>query len=66
MSTAIRRLQVADSDFQAQLDGLLALGVPLDDGGVAGTRNPLNIINPNDIETFTVLKDASASASAVS
>ena len=26
MSTAIRRLQVADSDFQAQLDGLLALG----------------------------------------
>ncbi len=25
-------------------------------------RNPLNFINPNDIETFTVLKDASAAA----
>ncbi len=25
-------------------------------------RNPLNFLNPNDIETFTVLKDASATA----
>ena len=25
-------------------------------------RNPLSTINPNDIETFTVLKDASATA----
>jgi iron complex outermembrane receptor protein len=31
------------------------------DGTVAG-RNPLNFINPNDIESFTVLKDASAAA----
>lgn len=37
-------------------------GVPLDITGVAGARNPLNFINPNDIETFTVLKDASAAA----
>ncbi len=37
-------------------------GVPLANGGIDGSRNPLNIINPNDIETFTVLKDASASA----
>lgn len=37
-------------------------GVPLANGGINGSRNPLNIINPNDIETFTVLKDASASA----
>jgi iron complex outermembrane receptor protein len=37
-------------------------GVPLDDEGVSGMRNPLNTINPNDIETFTVLKDASATA----
>lgn len=37
-------------------------GIPLESGGVAGNRNPLNIINPNDIETITVLKDASATA----
>jgi len=37
-------------------------GVPLDNTGVGGSRNPLNFINPNDIETFVVLKDASSSA----
>lgn len=37
-------------------------GLPLDSGGVGGSRNPLNTINPNDIESLTVLKDASASA----
>ena len=37
-------------------------GVPLDNGGVAGVGNPLSLINPNDIESFTVLKDASATA----
>ena len=37
-------------------------GIPLNDGGVGGTRNPLNLINPNDIESMVVLKDASATA----
>lgn len=37
-------------------------GIPIDNGGVGGSRNPLNIINPNDIESMTVLKDASATA----
>jgi len=37
-------------------------GIPLDAGGVGGSRNPLNIINPNDIASMTVLKDASATA----
>lgn len=37
-------------------------GVPLDNGGVAGVGNPLSLINPNDIESFSVLKDASATA----
>jgi iron complex outermembrane receptor protein len=37
-------------------------GVPLDITGVPGARNPLNFINPNDIESFVVLKDASAAA----
>jgi iron complex outermembrane receptor protein len=37
-------------------------GVPLNDGGVGGSRNALNSINPSDIESMTVLKDASATA----
>ncbi|MFI5162251.1 MAG: SusC/RagA family TonB-linked outer membrane protein [Sphingobacteriales bacterium] len=37
-------------------------GVPLSNGGIAGAANPLNMINPNDIESFTILKDASAAA----
>lgn len=31
-------------------------------GAISGLANPLATLNPNDIETFTVLKDASATA----
>ncbi len=37
-------------------------GVPLDNNGISGVANPLALINPNDIETFNILKDASAAA----
>jgi len=37
-------------------------GFPLDANAVTGQSNGLASINPNDIETFTVLKDASATA----
>jgi len=42
-------------------------GVPIDNvahnpGGFSNGRNPLNFLNPGDIETITVLKDASATA----
>ena len=37
-------------------------GIPLDSGGVGGSRNALNVINPNDIESMSILKDASATA----
>ncbi|MBN2213545.1 MAG: SusC/RagA family TonB-linked outer membrane protein [Bacteroidales bacterium] len=37
-------------------------GFPVDDGSPRGISNPLNTLNPNDIESFTVLKDASAAA----
>jgi len=51
------------SSLSASNDPLIVIdGVPVDNEGVAGMRNPLNSINPNDIETFTVLKDASATA----
>lgn len=51
------------SSLNASNDPLIVVdGVPIDNGGVSGSRNSLNMINPNDIETFTVLKDASATA----
>ncbi len=37
-------------------------GVPISNGGIAGAANPLSLINPADIESFTVLKDASSAA----
>jgi iron complex outermembrane receptor protein len=37
-------------------------GVPLGSDAISGVSNPLDLINPNDIESFSILKDASASA----
>ena len=51
------------SSLNASNDPLFVIdGVPLESGGVSGASNPLSFINPNDIESFTVLKDASAAA----
>jgi TonB-linked SusC/RagA family outer membrane protein len=51
------------SSLNASNDPLIVLdGMPLDNGGIAGQANPLALINPNDIESFTILKDASAAA----
>ena len=52
-----------ESSLSASNDPLIVIdGVPIDNGSVSGARNALNVLNPNDIETFTVLKDASAAA----
>jgi len=51
------------SSLSASNDPLIVIdGVPVDNDGITGMRNPLSTINPSDIETFTVLKDASATA----
>ena len=51
------------SSLSASNDPLYVIdGVPVDNDGIAGTRNALSTLNPNDIETFTILKDASATA----
>ena len=51
------------SSLSANNDPLIIIdGVPIDNSDVSGMRNPLNVVNPSDIETFTVLKDASATA----
>ncbi|HAG15215.1 MAG TPA: SusC/RagA family protein [Bacteroidales bacterium] len=51
------------SSMSASNDPLIVVdGIPLDNDGISGSGNSLNAVNPNDIETFTVLKDASATA----
>ncbi|SDG73724.1 SusC/RagA family TonB-linked outer membrane protein [Psychroflexus sediminis] len=51
------------SSFNASNAPLIVLdGLPLNNETAAGTRSILSSINPNDIESFSVLKDASASA----
>ena len=37
-------------------------GIAMDNNGVSGLSNPLSLVNPQDIESFNVLKDASATA----
>jgi TonB-dependent starch-binding outer membrane protein SusC len=51
------------SSLNASNDPLIVIdNVPLDNTAPGGISNPLSQINPNDIETVTVLKDASATA----
>lgn len=51
------------SSLSASNDPLIVIdGFPVDNNTVSGVSNALASINPNDIETFTVLKDASATA----
>lgn len=51
------------SSMSASNDPLIVVdGVPLNNNRLGGSPNVLNFLNPNDIETFTVLKDASATA----
>jgi len=52
-----------NSSLNASNDPLYIIdGVPVDKDGISGASNPLTLINPNDIESVTVLKDASALA----
>ena len=51
------------SSLNASNDPLIVIdGVPVESNGIAGSANYLNTINPNDIESISVLKDASATA----
>lgn len=56
------RVRGESSLFASNSPLVVVDGFPLETDGINGGRNYLNIINPNDIETFTVLKDASATA----
>ncbi len=51
------------SSLSASNDPLIVIdGLAMDNEGIKGVSNLLSTINPNDIESFTVLKDASATA----
>ena len=51
------------SSLNASNDPLIIIdGLAMDNNGIQGVANPLSLVNPADIETFTVLKDASATA----
>ena len=51
------------ASLYANNDPLIVIdGVPVTPEGGAGMGNPLATVNPNDIESYTVLKDASATA----
>lgn len=51
------------SSLSATNDPLIVIdGLAIDNNGVQGLSNGLAMVNPEDIESFTVLKDASATA----
>ena len=51
------------SSLNASNNPLIVIdGLAMDSYGIQGASNPLSLVNPNDIESFTVLKDASATA----
>ena len=51
------------ASLNASNDPLIVIdGVPLDNGSMSGVTNPLAMLNPNDIESMNILKDASATA----
>ena len=51
------------SSLNASNEPLIVIdGMAMDGKNAAGSSNPLSMVNPADIESFTVLKDASATA----
>ena len=51
------------SSLNASNDPLIVIdGMAMDNNATKGMSNPLSLVNPNDIESFTILKDASATA----
>src|SRR5690606_554622 len=51
------------ASLTASNDPLIVIdGIPMDYSGISGAANALALINPNDIESFSILKDASSAA----
>ena len=58
------RIRIRGSaSLNASNDPLIVIdGVPIAQGAGGAMSNPLDLLNPNDIESFSVLKDASSAA----
>lgn len=58
------RIRIRGSaSLNASNDPLIVIdGVPIAQGAGGAMSNPLDLLNPNDIESFSILKDASAAA----
>ena len=58
------RIRIRGSaSLNASNDPLIVIdGVPVAQGAGGAMSNPLDLLNPNDIESFSILKDASAAA----
>lgn len=51
------------ASLNASNDPLIVIdGVPISNSGISGSANALSLINPNDIASMNILKDASATA----
>lgn len=51
------------ASLSASTEPLIVIdGVPMDGNSVKGSSNPLSLVNPENIENMTILKDASATA----
>jgi len=59
----VRILVRGTSSISAGAEPMIVLdGIPMRGGAISGSSNPLESINPNDIESMEVLKDAAATA----
>jgi iron complex outermembrane receptor protein len=59
---AIIRIR-GNNSISGSNDPLIVIdGVPIDNDAISGSRGNFSMINPDDIETYTILKDASATA----
>jgi iron complex outermembrane receptor protein len=51
------------ASLSASNDPLIVIdGVPMDNKGLTGSSNPLSLVSPENVESMTILKDASATA----
>src|SRR5439155_358562 len=56
-------LVISSTGFTASNDPLIVIdGLPVEGNDIKDAKNLLNTINPNDIESISILKDASATA----
>jgi len=61
-SDAVIRIS-GGASLKASNDPLIVIdGIPIDNDATSGARSTFGMINPDEIETYTVLKDASATA----